>query len=626
MNMRKGCQSLTRCCPLPMLACIALAACFVPVAAAADEPLWIFPPQPPPRVNLVQGLWHEHYGLHAALALVGGAMITESWDSAGTGFGWPGPGDQGGGSVRHFDGSPAGLQRQHVLVVANVNARNFHGAQQTIVDYVQAGGAVLFLGGRWALGRAYRDSPLATICPVDFPGRGRWQGSDLQFSPNGVPVAPGDDAIGDGFGALSWDEEPLLYWYHTVKPKDGSKILLTVDGKPALVAGAAGKGRVAVFTGTVMGNPEPGRMPLWEWDGWPRILAATIQWLAEAPAAGAREPDAARQAALLAAVDEAAVELGLGMALEDETEQTEATPPGLMQFAAASHTSPSVEFLLPLVASLEDDIPPKLVEKLDRNVFTLVTPTGGETARQLIASGQPYKTALGLRVLGASRTEGAVETLEAFLTSGEVARRTESRSAAALGGRQEWMQTEMVDSIEAERRCQAIRLAALAGLGHLGSTEAGDVLAQARKDLRTGRLDPARFEDQLSNDNLLYQQALVSALRCGDTTVASELTDTLMEIVYLIARARTEANKPDDRLERLHRAIGWHLVWQRDLYRHINAAPATVLPALAAAVAEQTDRRAVVIALALFAGRQLPDDARDALRKSPQEAIRLLAR
>jgi hypothetical protein len=263
------------------------------------------------------------------------------------------------------------------------------------------------------------------------------------------------------------------------------------------------------------------------------------------------------------------------------------------------------------------------VEALDRTAFLVATATCAKPARQLLDSGQPYKTALGLRVLGASRAEGAATILTAFHASGKA---VEAKKADGLDGMEVRMQEEMVDSNEGERRRQAIRLGALSGLGHLGSKEAGAALAQARKTHVAGRLDPKKYEDRLSNENLLYQQALVSALRCGDEAVAADVVEVLMENIYLVARARTEANKPKDRLERVHNDIGWELVWQRDLYRQVNAAPAAVLPALAKALAAEKDRRVAPIALAVFAGRDLPDEARVALRASPHEAVRLLAR
>jgi hypothetical protein len=592
--------------------------------ALADETAWVFPPPQPLRVNLVQGLWHEHYRLPAGLARAGGALVCESWDSGGCGSGWPGPGDQGGDWVWYFDGAPAALRRQHVVVVANVNARSFRGAQQSLVDYVHAGGSVFFLGGRWAFGKAYRESPLAGICPVEFPGDGRWDGSDLQFRPQGVPLAPGADTIGAGFAGLSWDRQPQLYWYHTVRPKPGSLTLLTAEGNPALVVGTAGKGRVAVFAGTVMGAPADGQLPAWAWDGWPEIVAATIRWLAEAPGMAPHEPDDAMRAAFRAAALSGELDLDEPGAGAGSAPGGESVPAGaaLLALADATHTAVSVGFLLQSVVSLSGDIAPEFVQTFDRTAFPAVTAEHAAPARHLLESGCAYKTALGLRILGASRTADAAATLAAFHASGKPAPRQAGEGLDTADLR---MREGLVDAGEEQRRETAIRLAALAGLGHLGSAEAGAALAQARPRHAAGRLDPKAYEDRLAPANLLHQQAAVSALRCGDPAVAGEVVELLLENVYLIARARTEANKPKDRLARVHEAIGWELAWQQDLYRQLQAAPESVLPALAQALAAAADRRVTLIALAAFAGRDLPEDARAALRQSPHEPLRLLA-
>ena len=619
--MKRNCQPTTRQSHrLSRRLCLLAGAVLAGLVAAsvrADDAAWVFPPARPLRVNLVQGLWHRSYRLHAGLAAAGGAIVTESWDSGGCGSGWLGPGDQGGDWVWYFDAAPAGLRQQHVLIVANVNARSFHEGQQAIVDYVKGGGSVLFLGGRWALGKAYRDSPLAEICPVDFPGQGRWDGSDLEFRPQGVPVEPAADTLGEGFADLAWDSKPVLFWYHTVKPKAGSKTLLTVEGKPALVLGTAGKGRVAVFAGTVMGDAGPGQVPLWDWDGWPQILAATTQWLAEAPAAAAHELPADARALLTDGFDE--IEAAFDGAADTEENAASAR---LLAVVDTCHTAAGAESVLRAAAALPGDIPPALVEGLDRVACPVLTREIGKIARQLLESGLAYKAALGLRVLGASRASGAVGTLASFLASGkvvEVETKTDLDDHEAL-----LQQVEMMDSTQQARRQQAIRLAALAGLGHLGSKDARAELTQACKANAAGRLDPNKHEDQLSNENLLYQQALVSALRCGDETLAAEVVEMLMENIYVVARARTEANKSDDILAQVHSQIGWELRWQRDLYRQINAAPASVIPALAKALAAVKDRRAALIALAVFSGRELPDEARAALQGSPHQAVRLL--
>ena len=50
-------------------------------------------------------------------------------------------------------------------------------------------------------------------------------------------------------------------------------------GEPLLVRHAYGKGRVTVFSGTVLGEPPAGMEAFWETPEWVSDLASTIRWL-----------------------------------------------------------------------------------------------------------------------------------------------------------------------------------------------------------------------------------------------------------------------------------------------------------------------------------------------------------
>ena len=66
-----------------------------------------------------------------------------------------------------------------------------------------------------------------------------------------------------------------------VTPKSGKQILMKGAGdEPLLVGHSYGQGRVAVFTGTVLGEAPPGSRDFWETDQWPRELAKAIAWVA----------------------------------------------------------------------------------------------------------------------------------------------------------------------------------------------------------------------------------------------------------------------------------------------------------------------------------------------------------
>jgi uncharacterized membrane protein len=66
---------------------------------------------------------------------------------------------------------------------------------------------------------------------------------------------------------------------HMVKAKPGAKVLIAGDKvEPLLVGGKYGKGRVVVFTGTVLGEAPAGKTAFWQSPAWPGVLAAAMKW------------------------------------------------------------------------------------------------------------------------------------------------------------------------------------------------------------------------------------------------------------------------------------------------------------------------------------------------------------
>ena len=73
----------------------------------------------------------------------------------------------------------------------------------------------------------------------------------------------------------------LVLYRHMVTAKPGSTLLLQgTKGEPLLVGMQYGKGRVAVFTGTVLGEPGAGQTAFWSAPEWPQQLANALSWVA----------------------------------------------------------------------------------------------------------------------------------------------------------------------------------------------------------------------------------------------------------------------------------------------------------------------------------------------------------
>ncbi len=588
-------------------------------------------PAPSPlRVLVVRGLWHEQYRFEEALALAGAGLVEDVWLWDGSaGSGWPGPGDQGGGGLLEFPDA-AGLSEYDVVVVANVNGKSFGKSAGDLAEYVRNGGSLFLLGGRFAFGGQYRESALAAVAPVAFPGVKRWN-SDLTEVVAGLEIKPGPDSLGPGFGGLTWSSAPRVFWAHDVIPKNGTKVLLTAGGKPVLVAGESGKGRVAVFAGTVMGNPAEGKTAFWNWADWPALEASVLRWLGEASrSAGSVVVSDATVKSVEAALDKMETDRLMEAASlgEEETHVDPALETALAEEARRCRGPVQAAYLATSVNRIPDDISASLTEILQTALLPYAGVEDEKNARSLIKSGQPFKTALGLALLGCAKAPDAVELLGRFYETGKPQDGSVKHEAAGEGLMEEpgGAARKPVLPDDAEAMLTAIRRGALVGLGRLGEG-AQPVLRKAMADLRgAGGPKPKDYADVLTSGNRLYQQAVISTLLCGDESAAESMVAALMENLYIIARARNEGNKPKDRLEKVQSLVHGELVWQREMYRQLARVPDCVRPALAACFAAEKDRRVVSLAYAVFGGRAVSPEAAAALGKSPIPAVAALAR
>jgi len=59
-----------------------------------------------------------------------------------------------------------------------------------------------------------------------------------------------------------------------------TQTLITVGGKPGMVVGTSGKGRVAVIGMTCFGAPAESQTPFWQWRCWVLLLRDLAGWTA----------------------------------------------------------------------------------------------------------------------------------------------------------------------------------------------------------------------------------------------------------------------------------------------------------------------------------------------------------
>jgi uncharacterized membrane protein len=104
------------------------------------------------------------------------------------------------------------------------------------------------------------ESPLAAVLPVETAGS-----FDLERL-TGFQAIEG----GKNFGSVEWIQR-------VKSVKLGAKVLLTVGGKPLLVEGPHGKGKVLVWLGTPMGEPPTGIEAYWKSENWKKFMKKIIE-------------------------------------------------------------------------------------------------------------------------------------------------------------------------------------------------------------------------------------------------------------------------------------------------------------------------------------------------------------
>ena len=210
------------------------------------------------------GLYTNQYGIEPALGRLGAHRVQVS-DAPSTGAAF----------------LPSAFEEMFaydLVVLSNVNAKALGlFGMELVYEYVRHGGGVLILGGQNAFGHGeFRATRIETLSPVIDGGP-----FDLKWNPDGwrlTPGAPHAVRTGVDFGAPA-----RVYWAHRTRAKPDTTVVLTFDGSPALVLGRFGKGRVAAFTGSVLGEPRPGRVPFWRSEAWGKLLGNVIEWVRVRP-------------------------------------------------------------------------------------------------------------------------------------------------------------------------------------------------------------------------------------------------------------------------------------------------------------------------------------------------------
>jgi len=143
-------------------------------------------------------------------------------------------------------------------------------------EYVRGGGGFLMVGGYLSFqginGRAnYAGTAVEDALPVTLE-----RGDDRVERPDGAypdVVAADHPAVSDVDG-----EWPDFLGYNRFETDDDADTLVRVGDDPLLAVGTHGEGRSAAFASDCA--PHWGPMAFVEWEGYPRLWADTVRWLA----------------------------------------------------------------------------------------------------------------------------------------------------------------------------------------------------------------------------------------------------------------------------------------------------------------------------------------------------------
>ncbi|MBU4212782.1 MAG: hypothetical protein KKD33_09395 [Verrucomicrobia bacterium] len=217
-------------------------------------------------VLLCRGLNTPSWKLDAALA--GTQTVTQAWLYTGA-----------GGVPRldpPFPLESEGLKPYRLVILADVppESLGFLG-RRALRDFVASGGGLLVLGGFHALGAGgVQRSFLEDLLPVTV-------GSVFDLCPCKPPTILKPARRKLFSSDVKWDPAPVCLWQNTVQTKEEAKVIIKAGDMPFLIVGSYGKGRVAVCTGTVLGQAPKGTMPFWEWKDWPEVISEAIDYLSQ---------------------------------------------------------------------------------------------------------------------------------------------------------------------------------------------------------------------------------------------------------------------------------------------------------------------------------------------------------
>ena len=128
-----------------------------------------------------------------------------------------------------------------------------------LLSFVKSGGKLVIFGGMYSLGQGgLKNTILEDILPIELIGSGELVKAEYPLI------------------LESFKEKAAIYYYHKVSAKKEAKVLLKASGEPVLLESNFGKGKIIIFTGTVLGDKKREEIPFWESKEWKDVLKNKI--------------------------------------------------------------------------------------------------------------------------------------------------------------------------------------------------------------------------------------------------------------------------------------------------------------------------------------------------------------
>jgi hypothetical protein len=459
--------------------------------------VWNLPKPNPPRLHIGKGLWWDFFHLGEVMAEMGGAFPTSSYYSRG----------QYGASLGGFPNTWQKISEHNLVVLANIDAPALRARGRALLEeYVKNGGGLLILGGPFAFQRGgYRYTALDRMLPCDLVGNNRLKADDLIWKPT--------DAASKWLPKnLKWELSPRAFYYHPMKPRPSSTVLVEAAGHPIIAVRPYGKGRVGVIAATVEGDPQ-NQLAFWEWGDLPRLIAAVSKWVMANPKEMKAIPMNEKDRQQLEA---------LAMPAPDDKKADRERQ--LRKLLQKCRDKPFAMELLSTVSNSEGDPDHKFVKSVVATVLPFVDESFEEEIESLLEANTTGKAELGLRVLGRCASDEAEETLTKYLEKGA--------SAFSSGEPDDLLGPAAGAGLSAELDMSAngrIKLAAVLAFGDLGEAGAVKALNKITREFSKKRQKNTEIDLVPDLNENIYQQSLASRCLLGDSKAVGPFLDAILK-------------------------------------------------------------------------------------------------